>query len=161
MLIVKPIEDKKVQEEVCAACGAVYDADALAYAAREDETLIGVCQFKLGAPCAEVLDLKSAAGVEDYEGMFILARGTLNFIDLCGVHRARCRGGCGRPYPAPCRRLPRGRQKPHGNGFDGRIRRKMFALQILKINHSESGSFCRFSFCIDANFYFNVSMYQI
>jgi len=38
---------------------------------------------------------------------------------------------------------------------------KLFALQILKINHSESGSFCRFSFCIDANFYFNVSMYQI
>lgn len=95
MLIVKPIEDKKVQEEVCAACGAVYDADALAYAAREDEALIGVCQFKLGAPCAEVLDLKSAAGVEDYEGMFILARGTLNFIDLCGVHRARCAADAG------------------------------------------------------------------
>ena len=95
MLIVKPIEDKKVQEEVCAACGAVYDANALAYAAREDEALIGVCQFKLGAPCAEVLDLKSAAGVEDYEGMFILARGTLNFIDLCGVHRARCAADAG------------------------------------------------------------------
>lgn len=95
MLIVKPIEDKKVQEEVCAACGAVYDADALAYAAREDKALIGVCQFRLGAPYADVLDLKSAAGVDDYEGMFILARGTLNFIDLCGVHRARCTADAG------------------------------------------------------------------
>ena len=88
MLIVKPIEDKKIQEEVCTACGAVYDPDALAYAAREDEALIGVCQFRLGAGCADVLDLKAAAGVNDYEGMFILARGTLNFIDLCGVHSA-------------------------------------------------------------------------
>lgn len=97
MLIVKPIEDKKIQEEVCAACGAVYDPDALAYAAREDEALIGVCQFRLGAGCADVLDLKAAAGVNDYEGMFILARGTLNFIDLCGVHRARCAADAGDP----------------------------------------------------------------
>ena len=95
MLIVKPIEDKKMQEEVCAACGALYDPDALAYAAREDEALIGVCQFRLGAGCADVLDLKAAAGVDDYEGMFILARGTLNFIDLCGVHRARCAADAG------------------------------------------------------------------
>ena len=97
MLIVKPIEDKKIQEEVCTACGAVYDPDALAYAAREDEALIGVCQFRLGAGCADVLDLKAAAGVNDYEGMFILARGTLNFIDLCCVHRARCAADAGDP----------------------------------------------------------------
>ena len=95
MLIVKPIEDKK--NGVCTACGAVYDPDALAYAAREDEALIGVCQFRLGAGCADVLDLKAAAGVNDYEGMFILARGTLNFIDLCGVHRARCAADAGDP----------------------------------------------------------------
>lgn len=95
MLIVKPIEDKNVQADVCTACGAVYDPEALAYAAREDEALIGVCQFKLGAGCADLLDLKAAAGVDDYEGMFILARGTLNFIDLCGVHRARCKADAG------------------------------------------------------------------
>ena len=95
MLIAKPIEDKAEQEKVCAACGAVYDADALAFAAREDDALIGVCQFKFGAPSAEILDLKPAVGVEDYEGMFILARGTLNFIDLCGTHRAHCAADAG------------------------------------------------------------------
>ena len=95
MLIVKPIEDKGIQKEVCLTCGAVYDPDALAYSAREGEDLIGVCQFKLGAGCAEILDLKQKPGINDYEGMFILARGTLNFIDLCGIHRARCKANAG------------------------------------------------------------------
>ncbi len=95
MLIVKPIEDKEIQKEVCLACGAAYAPDALAYAAREDDDLIGICQFRLGAGCAEILDLKQKPDVHDYEGMFILARGTLNFIDLCGVHRARCKTNTG------------------------------------------------------------------
>lgn len=95
MLIVKPIEDKSMQEAACAACGAVYDADALAYAAREDTALIGICQFKLGAGRADILDLRAADGVDDYEGMFILARGALNFIDLCGIHRAQCTPSAG------------------------------------------------------------------
>lgn len=95
MLIAKPVEDKAVQKEVCLDCGAVYDPDALVYAARENEDLIGICQFKFGAGCAEILDLKQKPSVNDYEGMFILARGTLNFIDLCGTHRARCKADAG------------------------------------------------------------------
>lgn len=95
MLIVKPVEEKAVQEAVCLTCGAAYDPDALIYAAHEDEALIGICQFKLGAGCAEILDLKQKPDVSDYEGMFILARGTLNFIDLCGIHRARCKSDAG------------------------------------------------------------------
>lgn len=33
MLIIKPIQEKKEQEEYCALCGCEYDVDCLAYGA--------------------------------------------------------------------------------------------------------------------------------
>lgn len=45
MLIIKPIQEKKEQEEYCALCGCEYDVDCLAYAAFVDEKFVGVCQF--------------------------------------------------------------------------------------------------------------------
>lgn len=90
MLIAKPVQERSAQEEYCRVCGAAHDADALTYAAFEDEKLLGVCQFVLCTGYAKILDLKSAPGVRDFEAMFILARGTLNFVDLCGIHFAKC-----------------------------------------------------------------------
>ena len=95
MLIVKPILEKNIQEEICQACGAVYDADFLACAAHDDGNLIGICQFALSGPTAVVTDLRPKIGVEDFEAMFILARGTLNYVDLCGIHHARCNPDAG------------------------------------------------------------------
>ena len=90
MLIVKPIEDKQTQKEICEACGAVYDVELLACAAHVGEELIGVCQFEFSGDKAIIHDLRQKPGVSDFEAMFIMTRGALNFIDLCGFHRAEC-----------------------------------------------------------------------
>ena len=90
MLICKAMEDKAAQEALCKLCGAEYDPDLLAYSAYEDENPIGICQFRYAPGYAWITDLRSLPTVNDFEGMFILARGTLNFIDLCGTHKAKC-----------------------------------------------------------------------
>ena len=95
MLIVKPILEKDKQEEICQACGAVYDAELLACSAYDDENLVGFCQFALSGKTAILTDLRPKIGVDDFEAMFILARGTLNYIDLCGIHFARCTADAG------------------------------------------------------------------
>lgn len=88
MLIVSPVQNKSDQENICAACGVKYREYAMAYAAREDEKLLGVCQFYMDGKVGYVYDLKCAAGVDDFEALFIMGRQTLNFIDMCGVHKA-------------------------------------------------------------------------
>lgn len=89
MLEVKPIQSKVEQEAACARCGIAYDADLLAYAATVDGELVGVCQFTLAEQGGSVRSLGTTAGREsDFEAMFVLGRAALNFIDLCGVHRA-------------------------------------------------------------------------
>lgn len=89
MLEVKPIQSKVEQEAVCARCGSPYDADLLAYAATVDGELIGVCQFTLAEEGGSVRTLGCVPDrADDFEAMFVLGRAALNFIDLCGVHRA-------------------------------------------------------------------------
>lgn len=88
MLIIRPVESKEEQEKICKACNTPFRADAMAYAAREDEKLLGVCQFTMDNECGHVYDLCCAEGVDDFDALFIMGRQTLNFIDLCGVHRA-------------------------------------------------------------------------
>lgn len=90
MLIVKPIEDKETQKQICAACGAVYDAEFLACAAHVEENLIGIFQFSFAKDHAIIHDIRQKPGVDDFEAMFIMTRGALNFIDLCGYHKATC-----------------------------------------------------------------------
>jgi hypothetical protein len=89
MLEVKPIQDKAVQEAVCLRCGIPFDADLLAYAAEVDDALVGVCQFTMGPNGGSLRSMGTLVGREpDFEAMFVLGRAALNFIDLCGVHRA-------------------------------------------------------------------------
>ena len=68
MLEIKPIENKSDQEKLCALCGVDYNKNALAYSAYEGETQLGICQFYLDG---------------DYGYIYVL-----NFIDLCGTHKA-------------------------------------------------------------------------
>lgn len=89
MLKVLPIQSKEEQKNICSLCGVNYNADLLAYAAYDDDTLMGVCQFRLTANGGEIYDLAHAEGTQSFEALFIMGRGTLNFIDLCGVHYAR------------------------------------------------------------------------
>ena len=92
MLKVLPIQSKITQEEICLRCGVEYDPDLLAYSATVDDQLAGVCQFKLSDKGGLIYDLAPVKDSFDFEAMFVLGRGTLNFIDLCGVHYAIYRG---------------------------------------------------------------------
>lgn len=88
MLKVLPIQSKDEQENICNACGVKFDPDLLAYAATVDGVLCGVSQFRLTDKGGIVYDLAPVIGGFDFEALFVLGRGTLNFIDLCGVHKA-------------------------------------------------------------------------
>lgn len=92
MLRILPIQTKSEQEKICSLCNVKFNADLLAYAAYDDDALMGVCQFKLTSEGGEIYDLDNAAGVDNTDALFIMGRGTLNFIDLCGVHYARFLG---------------------------------------------------------------------
>lgn len=88
MLKVLPIQSKLKQEEICVKCGVNYDPDLLAYAAYTDDTLAGVCQFKLTDKGGVIYDIAPVSDFTSREALFVMGRGALNFIDLCGVHSA-------------------------------------------------------------------------
>lgn len=88
MLIIKPIQDKALQEKICTFCNIPFRADALANFAAEgdDETyepvrLLGICQFSAGGT---LYDLAPAPEVEDEEALQIMAKASMNFIYRCG-----------------------------------------------------------------------------
>ncbi len=93
MLEVLPIQTKPEQEAACARCGAVYDADCMAYHALVDGALCGICQFSMDGAGGHIHTLAAVADValseqDRVEALFVLGRATLNFMDLCGVHFA-------------------------------------------------------------------------
>ena len=88
MLKILPIQSKAEQELYCSRCGVTYREDALAYAASVDEAFIGICQFRTAGEVGEVYDLTLVPGIDDFEAIFLMGRAALNFIDLCGVHKA-------------------------------------------------------------------------
>ena len=92
MLKVLPIQTKAEQAEICKLCGVEFKPDLLAYSATVDGELRGVSQFKLTAEGGLVYDINPAIDTYDFEALFVLGRGTLNFIDLCGVHYAIYKG---------------------------------------------------------------------
>lgn len=90
MLEIKPIQTKEEQEAACARCKIPYDADCMAYAAYVGGEFVGMSQFNIDRDMGYVKNLVLCEGVDDFEAIFIMGRATLNFIDLCGVHRATC-----------------------------------------------------------------------
>ena len=88
MLKVLPVQTKLEQEEICKSCNVKFNPDLMAYAATVDDKLAGVCQFKLTEKGGMIYDLAPIANTKDFEALFVMGRGTLNFIDLCGVHVA-------------------------------------------------------------------------
>lgn len=91
MLKILPIQSKKEQELCCSRCNIPYRPEALAYAASVDDEFIGVCQFNTVGEAGELFDLTLLPDKEDFEAIFIMGRAALNFMDLCGVHKAICR----------------------------------------------------------------------
>ncbi len=88
MLEVLPIQSKEEQEALCARCNIPYQKELLAYRALVDGELKGVCQFTMNQEGGRILHFASIPGGYEFEPMFVMGRAALNFIDLCGVHRA-------------------------------------------------------------------------
>lgn len=94
MLIIKPIEDKNEQKDICQKCGIEYKPELFAYKAHNDGELLACAQFDIKDNGAVIDAMRQVIGTgDDFEGMFILGRAVLNFLDLCGVEKAF--------YPAP------------------------------------------------------------
>lgn len=87
MFKITPIQDKGRQKEICEICGAKFRADAFAYQMYDIESgkIMGMSQFEIG-DVGYIYDIKETPDGNDFEAMFILARQTMNFIDLCGNH---------------------------------------------------------------------------
>ena len=88
MLEVLPIQTKQEQEALCARCEIPFHTELLAYKALVDGELRGVCQFTMDANGGRIMDFAHVPNAYEFEPMFVMGRATLNFIDLCGVHRA-------------------------------------------------------------------------
>ncbi len=94
MLVIKPIEDKNEQRDICCECGVEYKEELFAYKAHNDGELLACAQFDIREEGAIIDAMRQVIGTsEDFEGMFILGRAVLNFLDLCGVVTAY--------YPSP------------------------------------------------------------
>lgn len=89
MFEILPIQSKAEQEALCRRCGVPFRADLLCYRATVDGQFYGVCQFAVKADGGEITDFAWLNDRPyDFETLLILGRATLNFIDLCGVHKA-------------------------------------------------------------------------
>jgi len=99
MLEIQSIQDKTEQENICNMCGAVYDADALAYKCLESAEGVGVIagcvQFRITGRRSGILTLSNAAGCDNSDALFLLGRSALNFINLCGVDDSYINENCG------------------------------------------------------------------
>ena len=85
MLSVLPIQTKDEQQKICELCGVEYRPTLLAYKLTDEGKTVGVCQFRL-TPEGGVISTLWAQNKFEY--LFLLGRGTLNFIDTCGAKYA-------------------------------------------------------------------------
>ena len=93
MLEILPIQTKPEQEALCARAGIPYRIDAMAYRASVDGEITAVCQFSMDAEGGHIHDLamvkdKEFSDRDRIESLFVMGRAAMNFIDLCGVHKA-------------------------------------------------------------------------
>lgn len=87
MFKITPIQDKARQKEICTSFGVEFRPEAFAYIMFDIDSgePMGMSQFEIGES-GYIYDIKEAPTHNDFEAMFILARQTMNFIDLCGAH---------------------------------------------------------------------------
>ena len=93
MLEILPIQTKAEQEALCARAGMIYRVDAMAYRASVDGEITAVCQFSMDAEGGHIHDLamvkdREFSDRDRIESLFVMGRAAMNFIDLCGVHKA-------------------------------------------------------------------------
>ena len=92
MLEVYPIQEKSEQERICKRCGIKYDEEKMAYASYVEGELTGALQFAIHGKCGYIYDIENEIGTEDEDSLFVMGRGALNFINLCGINDAYYKG---------------------------------------------------------------------
>ncbi len=87
MFKITPIQDEKTHILYAEKCGAKYVKNAFAYGMSDVENgeIMGLAQFEINGIDARVFAFSEPKDKNDFEAMFILARQTLNFIDMCGA----------------------------------------------------------------------------
>lgn len=93
MLEVLPIQTKTEQAAICARAGVVFKENDMAYRALVDGELTAVCQFSMDSEGGHIHDLamvkdRAFSDRDRIESLFVMGRAAMNFIDLCGVHKA-------------------------------------------------------------------------
>ncbi len=91
MLIIRPVQSKEKQAELCELCGIEFRSNDFAYAAYVSGNVVGMSQFSVCDEFGTVNDLVPAPGTNDLEALFIMGRQTMNWIDLLGVHTCQIR----------------------------------------------------------------------
>lgn len=100
MFIVRPIEDKELQKELCAVCDTPYLVEDFAYLAanvNEDGTkitgILGVCQLAIDKDSGVFHTIRPMAGAFDEEVMIIMVRTAMSFLYRIDVAAARIADG--------------------------------------------------------------------
>ena len=88
MLSVLPIQSKDEQKELCELCGARYDVTLLAYKILDGGRFVGISQFKMSPEGGKIITLRGLKDEDKFEYLFMLGRGTLSFIEICGAKYA-------------------------------------------------------------------------
>jgi len=88
MLSVLPIQEKDEQKALAELCGAEYNVSLLAYKIIDGEKPVGFCQFKMSPEGGNIVTLNGLPGEDRFEYMFMLGRGTLSFMEICGAKYA-------------------------------------------------------------------------
>lgn len=103
MLKVLPVRDKEKQKEYCALLSIEYDPDLMCFAACESacagadegeeqpEEFLGLSLFHIAGDVGVIDLVKLKDGLDDYLARYLLAKAPLNFVDLCGIHKATYR----------------------------------------------------------------------
>ena len=91
MLKICPIANEAERGAILARCRIRPKEGFFSYQATDNDALLGAAQFDIGGKTAVLDAIRQAEGTkEDWEGMFILGRAVLNFLDLCTVERVVC-----------------------------------------------------------------------
>lgn len=90
MLVIKPVQEKEKQKDICKKCGVQYLPECFAYSAVVDDILTGVCQFSMIKGYGEMFTLRCVPDISDDEALFIMARAMMSFVEKCGVTEVIC-----------------------------------------------------------------------
>ena len=94
MFDVLSVQNKDDQKNYAALCGTEYLPAALAYSLTVDGTLVGLCQFNIGAGYGEIASLDAVSSFEgNADGsreqyLAALCRTSLSFLELIGIKDA-------------------------------------------------------------------------